>query len=140
MEASRRARAEILCRSIRGPRCPRRASAFACFRFRPPSNSLIEHNGKIQVNRNPIQFIRADSNNDGTVDLSDAVATLGHLFLGHVAPVCLDAADANDDGVLNLSDSIYTLQYLFAGAATPPAPFPVAGFDATPDDLWCQSG
>jgi hypothetical protein len=33
MEASPSARAEILCCSIRGPRCPRRASAFACFRL-----------------------------------------------------------------------------------------------------------
>jgi Zn-dependent metalloprotease len=70
----------------------------------------------------PTTFQRGDSNGDGTVDLSDAVTTLGYLFVGNAEVHCLDAADSNDDDELNITDGIYTLSYLFTGGAPIPDP------------------
>jgi len=56
-----------------------------------------------------------DCNNDGGVDLSDAVTILQYLFMGLDLPVELDVADLNSDNNLDISDVVYLLQYLFAG-------------------------
>ncbi len=85
-------------------------------------------------------FSRGDSNLDGQLQLSDAVFTLGFLFLGSPTVLdCEDAADANDDGSINLSDAVSGLGYLFLGTAPPPAPFPACGEDPTDDALGCVS-
>lgn len=81
-------------------------------------------------------FRRGDANADGAVDLSDVMATFGHLFLGSAAPACPDAADADDSGVLDLSDGVYTLGYLFLGTTAPPLPGPDdCGPDVEADSL-----
>lgn len=81
-------------------------------------------------------FKRGDSNADGTVDLSDAVYTLGWLFQGGPEPVCQDAADANDDQTIDISDAVYALSWLFTGGDPIPAPGPAAcGDDPTEDEL-----
>ncbi len=67
-------------------------------------------------------FHRGDSNTDGTVDISDAVAVLGYLFLGGSPLRCLEAANANDDTYIDLSDGIYILNFLFTGGPVPPSP------------------
>jgi len=85
-------------------------------------------------------FVRADSNGDGRVDMSDALNTLNRLFLGRGEIPCDDAADSNDDGQVNMADSVYQLNYNFLGGPQPPAPFPEAGEDPTADDLGCASG
>jgi hypothetical protein len=82
-------------------------------------------------------FLRGDTNRDATLDISDAVATLGWLFLGGQAP-CADAADANDDGRVDISDASYTLSYLFLGGATVPLPYPDPGRDETADEIDCS--
>ncbi len=84
-------------------------------------------------------FIRGDANMDGKVDISDAIATLGYLFLGGLERICLDAADANDDGEVNISDPIYLLEHLFLGGKPPPPPYPEAGLDPTADELDCRA-
>ena len=84
-------------------------------------------------------FLRADSNGDGRVDISDAINTLGFLFTGTGKVTCQDAADANDDGTVDISDAISTLGFLFL--STPPtlqAPYPDRGSDPTPDPLDCE--
>ena len=87
----------------------------------------------------PVTFQRSDTNGDGTVDVSDAIATLGCLFLGTPCPSCLDVSDANDDGASDLSDVIFTLSWLFLGTAAPPAPGPTrSGLDPTRDLLPCN--
>jgi hypothetical protein len=84
-------------------------------------------------------FRRGDSNGDGRADLSDAIATLGYLFLGSVAISCLDAADADDSGVLNLTDAIFLLGHLFLGGPAPPPPgIGDCGGDLTEDGLSCE--
>jgi hypothetical protein len=67
-----------------------------------------------------------DCNQDGKVDLSDAVCLLGFLFLASPASLpCGDGASAdlanrelldwNDDAALDLSDAVGTLTWLFLG-------------------------
>lgn len=84
------------------------------------------------------KFRRADTNEDGTVNLADVVDTLGHLFKGKGKLRCLSAADANDDGAVDLSDPIAILDNLFNQG--PPCPFPAEelGIDPTPDSLECE--
>jgi hypothetical protein len=81
-------------------------------------------------------FRRGDANGSGVIDLSDAINTMGCLFLGLTCTRCVDAADSNDDGSYDLSDAIHTLSWLFRGGAAPPAPGPfTCGPDPTADTL-----
>ena len=83
----------------------------------------------------PGLFRRGDANDDGRVDIGDAVHLLGALF-GEAALSCPDAADANDDGRLNLADPITILDYLFGSRLPLPAPGAIyCNQDMTPDDL-----
>lgn len=102
---------------------------------RDPADAVGTNEVAIVVNQ---RFIRGDSNADQTVDLSDAINTLGVLFTGVGRISCPDAADANDSGDLDISDPVYTLGYLFTGANPQPSdPFPTPGPDLTPDNLYC---
>jgi hypothetical protein len=67
-------------------------------------------------------FRRGDCNDDGTVDISDAVFSLGSLFLGDGDPDCDDACDSNGDGEMDISDAINTLGVLFLGQGSIPPP------------------
>ena len=84
-------------------------------------------------------FVRGDVNDDGGLDISDAISSLVHLFSGGQAPYCADAADADDSGVVDISDPIVVLQFLFRGGASIAAPYPERGFDGTPDELFCSA-
>lgn len=84
------------------------------------------------------RFIRGDSNDDGHVNLADAVFSLSRLFGGRGEGAdCLQAADSDDDGEVTLTDSVFLLQYLFRSGPRPPAPFESCGIDMTVDALGC---
>lgn len=83
-------------------------------------------------------FLRGDSNADGIVDISDAVAILFHLFMA-VPISCRKAADTNDDGAADISDAVHLLGYLFLGGKAPDRPSGTCGSDPTPDELTCDS-
>lgn len=82
-------------------------------------------------------FIRGDSNGDGKVHVSDAVAILSYLYLGGTPLACYDAGDVTDDGRLDLSDAVAALGFLFTGTASIPPPFRAPGPDPTADSLGC---
>jgi len=84
--------------------------------------------------------VRADASGDEKVDLSDAVATLGYLFLGGGELPCLNAADSDDSGVIEITDAIFLLGYLFLGQRSIPEPYPACGLDPSPDLLGCRLG
>jgi hypothetical protein len=90
-------------------------------------------------------FRRGDSNADGSLDIADAVCTLGYLFGGpeiacaQSVSSCLDAADANDDGRIDIADAVKILTHLFAQAGPLPAPFGECGADPTEDMLECAT-
>ncbi len=85
-------------------------------------------------------FIRGDASRDGKIDITDAVYTLNHLFLGGSKFKCEDAADANDNGKIDITDAVYTLNHLFLGGPDFPSPYKTeegaveAGFDPTLND------
>lgn len=81
-----------------------------------------------------VLFVRGDSNRDGALNLTDAVAILDHLFRG-VALTCEDAGDVDDSGSLNLTDAVVLLGYLFRSGEPPKPPFPTRGADPTTDGL-----
>lgn len=82
-------------------------------------------------------FTRADVNQDGRRDISDAVRIFQFLFLGIDEVSCLDAADTDDSGAVDISDGIFLLNYLFLGGPPPRPPFPGCGDDPTADALDC---
>jgi hypothetical protein len=85
-------------------------------------------------------FRRGDSNGEGKVDLTDAIATLLYLFSAGVRPPCLDAADADDSGKVEITDAIFLLGALFQGTRSIPEPYPLCGADPTPDEIDCGAG
>jgi hypothetical protein len=72
------------------------------------------------------RFHRGDSDDNGQLQLTDAVRILGFLFLGGQSPTCLDAADSDDNGQLQLTDAVRILGFLFLGGAAPAPPGPPA--------------
>jgi hypothetical protein len=83
-----------------------------------------------------IEFLRGDSNTDGSLDIADSIHTLNYLFTGGPLPPSLDAADTNNDGQVDISDPTYALNFLFVGGPAPPSPYPNCGMDTLdPPDL-----
>lgn len=88
----------------------------------------------------PRRFRRGEANSDGAIDISDPIALLIYLFLGHEEPACLDAGDVNDDGVLNVTDVIHLLNFMFQGGPPPRPPYDAYGIDETRGDpLGCSA-
>ena len=85
-------------------------------------------------------FLRGDCNEDRAVDISDAISTLGVLFLGDGEITCQDACDSNDDSAVDISDAITTLGVLFLGNGIIPLPgMSECGVDPTDDELTCET-
>ncbi len=82
-------------------------------------------------------FVRGDANDDGAVDISDAIVIIGYIFLGTQSD-CHDALDCNDSGNIDISDAIHHFNTLFQGGPPPPPPFDVCGLDPTADSLVCE--
>lgn len=81
-------------------------------------------------------FKRGDGNLDGTVDISDPIAVLKHLYFGEIL-ICEDAADFNDQGVIDIEDAISLLNFLFVEKQPIFNPVLFCGVDLTKDDLGC---
>jgi len=82
------------------------------------------------------QFVRGDTNDDGTVNIADVVFTLNSLFVpGSPQASCPDAADFNDDGTSNIADAIFLLNNLFVpGSPALPPPNVLTGCGMDPTD------
>ena len=76
-------------------------------------------------------FVRGDTNQDGSISIADAINLLSVLFSG-AANDCMRALDIDDDGAANIADAVNLLGYLFSGGSQPEAPFPNCGQDLTP--------
>ncbi|MGE3966409.1 MAG: peroxidase family protein [Planctomycetota bacterium] len=84
-------------------------------------------------------FQRGDCNQDGALDIADAVSMIGYLFGGAPDLGCEDACDMNDDGVHNIADVIFPVTHLFQAGPAPPAPFGICGRDPSADGLGCYT-
>jgi hypothetical protein len=89
--------------------------------------------------------ISGDCNQDGSVDLSDVICALGHLFQGNpsmlpcsTTPGNLGLMDVNDDGGIDLSDAIYMLVWLFQGGPEPVLGALCVGIPSCPQNPNCQ--
>ncbi len=81
-------------------------------------------------------FRRGDANDDGAIEIADAIFVLAFLFAHGKAPACFDAADVNDSAGgdaagIDIADAVYLLAYLFGGGAPPAFPFDACGYDRT---------
>jgi hypothetical protein len=72
-----------------------------------------------------VSFRRGDFKTDGSVDISDAIATFVWLFAGGQESTCTITGDTNSDDAVDLSDGVFTLAYLFRAGAAPAAPGPL---------------
>lgn len=85
-------------------------------------------------------FVRGDVNEDGMLNLADAVALLFGLFGGGpLIPDCPEAADANDDMNLDLSDAIRLLDLLFVTGSPIPPPMTCGPDPAPGASLGCTT-
>ena len=80
-------------------------------------------------------FLRGDVDDNGFVNLTDAVALLLYLFQQGNEPNCTDSTDIDDNGFVNLTDGVSLLNHLFRAGPAPQAPgFLECGVDPTADD------
>jgi hypothetical protein len=59
------------------------------------------------------EYICGDVNNDGDVNVADAVYMINNIFLGGPPPEHPDAFDVNGDGQNNVADPVYLINYIF---------------------------
>jgi hypothetical protein len=62
-----------------------------------------------------------DANDDGEVNVADAVYNITYIFLEGPPPPCPAQADANCDGTGNVGDAVYLISHIFSGGP-PPCP------------------
>ena len=83
-------------------------------------------------------FRRGDATVDGTINVTDAVTTLGFLFRRE-SVLCILALDSNDDDVIDIGDPLYMLFSIFADGPPIPEPRDACGADPTPGSIPCIS-
>ena len=74
------------------------------------------------------EMVRGDANQNGNIEIADAITALGYLFQG-VIVTCESALDVDASGGTDIGDAIQLLGYLFSGGPAPQAPFPDCGPD-----------
>jgi hypothetical protein len=60
-----------------------------------------------------------DANDDGTVNVGDAVYIIQYVFAGGPPPPWICKADANDDGLPDVGDAVYLVNYIFRSGSPP---------------------
>jgi len=60
-----------------------------------------------------------DANDDGQVNVGDAVFLINYVFKGGPPPPCLNEGDANGDCGVNVGDAVYLISYIFKGGPAP---------------------
>jgi hypothetical protein len=85
------------------------------------------------------RFRRGDVDQNGQLNLTDAVFTLDYLFRSGEAPLCARSADTDGNGAVNVTDAIALLLHLFRGGPPPAEPFAACGLDPSPGALSCNS-
>ena len=64
-------------------------------------------------------FTCGDINDDGKVNVGDAVFLISYIFRGGPPPPHMEAADVNNDNKTNVGDSVYLISYIFRGGPAP---------------------
>ena len=70
--------------------------------------------GRVNADRALEAVVRGDPNNDGSINLSDAVFIIAYVTSGGSAPrPHVGVGDVNCDGAVNISDAVYLVDYIF---------------------------
>jgi hypothetical protein len=64
-------------------------------------------------------FTCGDANNDGDVNVADAVMLINFVFKGGPAPDPLESGDANGDGDVNVADAVWLINFVFSSGPEP---------------------
>ncbi|MFH1700816.1 MAG: S8 family serine peptidase [Candidatus Zixiibacteriota bacterium] len=79
--------------------------------------------GRVDAYRAMLSITRGDANNDGSVNISDAVYINNKIFKGGPDPMPhMLTGDANCDGYTNVGDVTYIINLVFKGGPPPPCP------------------
>jgi hypothetical protein len=109
--------------------------------YRGPDQEIVAEVAVVDYVRERVEsvpFRRADTNQDGAVNVVDVVLLLNTLFAHSAVLLCAKTADVNDDGSVNITDAIVTVGALFGRQDALPTPFQKCGDDPTPDRLRCE--
>jgi hypothetical protein len=81
----------------------------------------MPHDGQAVEFRPNFEFsyLTGDANNDGSINVSDAVYIINYVFIGGTPPLPFASGDANCDGSVNVSDAVYIINYVFVGGYAP---------------------
>jgi hypothetical protein len=60
-----------------------------------------------------------DCNDDGIINVADALYIINYLFINGSVPVPIQAGDVNHNGPVDISDVVYLINYLFGGGPPP---------------------
>lgn len=85
--------------------------------------------------------ICGDANDDGGVNISDAVFIVNYVFIGGEAPNPLAVGNVNCDVGVNVSDAVFLIYYIFTGGNAPCDSYPASpnGDDIPDCDLNCPT-
>lgn len=76
--------------------------------------------GRVNADRAVMTVTRGDVNNDGQLNVSDAVFIVAHIFGGGPVPVTNPGvADANCSGGISISDAVFIIAFIFGGGPDP---------------------
>jgi hypothetical protein len=64
-------------------------------------------------------YICGDINDDGNINVGDAVYLVNYIFRGGPPPPHPQAANVNCDGATNIGDAVYLINYIFRGGPVP---------------------
>ncbi len=62
---------------------------------------------------------RGDANNDGRLDVGDAVYLINFVFRSGEGTITIESGDANFDFIIDVGDAVYLINYIFHGGPAP---------------------
>ncbi len=85
-------------------------------------------------------FLRGDANDDGGLNLADAIYLIAYIFVDGEAPLCRSAANSNSDANVDIGDVIFIINHQFLAGPPPSAPYPTCGANSAGESgLSCES-
>ncbi|MCP4569980.1 MAG: peptidoglycan DD-metalloendopeptidase family protein [FCB group bacterium] len=70
-------------------------------------------------------YIVGDANEDGTINVGDAVHVINYVFKNGPAPLPYSAGDVNGDETINVGDAVFLINYVFKNGPPPEEIYPL---------------